>query len=175
MTEVKNYGGGHRTRLKINLCVYGVPPPPYIKEGRRRRGRPQGAHPRGGFILLVGIDFPHFLVQEGEEGKEERREGTRGGTPSPCPIQTPHGGAPPTCGLPCLSSMAHMAHYFPRGIPVTPRYSDKFPKGSGTIPVPEYYRPIYQSLPLDHFETPRHVHGLIRDSEQSLVTKTHNS
>ena len=39
----------------------------------------------------------------------------------------------------------------------------------------EYYLPIYQSLPLDHFETPRHVRDLIRDSEQPLVTKTHNS
>ena len=27
MTEVENCGGGHRTRLKINLCFYGVPPP----------------------------------------------------------------------------------------------------------------------------------------------------
>ena len=60
------------------------------------------------------------------------------------------------------------------GGPVTPRYSDKYPKHSETIPVSEYYRPIYQSLPLDHFETPRHVRDLIRDSKQSSVTKTHN-
>ena len=33
---------------------------------------------------------------------------------------------------------------------------------------------IYESLPLDHFETPRHVRDLIRDSEQTSVTKTHN-
>ena len=39
----------------------------------------------------------------------------------------------------------------------------------------EYYLQIYQSLPLDHFETPRHVRDLIRDSEQPSVTKTHNS
>ena len=41
----------------------------------------------------------------------------------------------------------------------------------------EYYRPIYQSLPLDHFETPRHVRDHIRDSELPSVhqnTKTHN-
>ena len=46
MIEVENCGGRHNTRLKINLCVYGVPPPPYIKEGRRRpaghKGRAQG-------------------------------------------------------------------------------------------------------------------------------------
>ena len=44
-----------------------------------------------------------------------------------------------------------------------------------TLPVSEYYHPIYQSLPLDHFETPRHIRDLIRDSEQPSVTKTHNS
>jgi len=37
----------------------------------------------------------------------------------------------------------------------------------------EYSLPIYRYLPIDHFETPRHVHGLIRDSEQSLVIKSH--
>src|SRR5215216_1692746 len=33
----------------------------------------------------------------------------------------------------------------------------------------EYSLPIYESLPLDHFETPRHVRDLIWDSEQSSV------
>ena len=36
----------------------------------------------------------------------------------------------------------------------------------------EYNLPIYEYLPLDHFETPRHVRDLIRDSEQTSVTKT---
>ena len=37
MTKVDCGGGGHRTakRSMINLCVYGVPPPPYIKKWRR--------------------------------------------------------------------------------------------------------------------------------------------
>ena len=39
----------------------------------------------------------------------------------------------------------------------------------------EYYRLIYQSLPIDHLETPHHVRDLIRDSKQPSVTKTHNS
>ena len=39
----------------------------------------------------------------------------------------------------------------------------------------EYSLPIYQSLRLDHFETPRHVRDLIQDSEEPSVTKTHNS
>ena len=40
MTEVDYGGGGHRTRLReqeIDCCVYGVPPPPYIKGGERGR------------------------------------------------------------------------------------------------------------------------------------------
>ena len=45
----------------------------------------------------------------------------------------------------------------------------------GTILMSECNLPIYESLPLDHFETPRYVHDLIRDSEQHLVTKSHNS
>ena len=42
----------------------------------------------------------------------------------------------------------------------------------------EYSRPIYRSLRIDHFETPRHVPDLIRDSVQPSVhqnTKTHNT
>ena len=52
-----------------------------------------------------------------------------------------------------------------RYVPGTPR----------TLLVPEYYHPIFESLPLDHFVTPRHVRDLIRDSEQHSVTKSHNS
>ena len=43
-------------------------------------------------------------------------------------------------------------------------------------PVSEYNLPIYQSLRLDHFETPRHVRDHIRDFELPSVhqnTKTH--
>ena len=60
---------------------------------------------------------------------------------------------------------------FPEPLPVT-RY---VPGTPGTLPVSEYFLPIYQSLPLDHFETPRHARDLIWDSEQTSVTKTHNS
>ena len=71
--------------------------------------------------------------------------------------------------------MAYVGPLLPQGVPVTPRYSDKYPKRPKTVPVSEYHRPIYQSLHLDYFETPRHVCDLIRDSEQHLVTKSHNS
>ena len=59
--EVDYGGGGHRTRLRdqeINLCVYGVPPAPVYKGGVEEEGRPQGARPRGGILLLVGVGFP---------------------------------------------------------------------------------------------------------------------
>ena len=71
--------------------------------------------------------------------------------------------------------MAHKAHDFPQGVPVTPQYTGKIPKPLETILMSEYYLPIYEYLPLDHFEIPRHVCDLIWDSEQTLVTKTHNS
>ena len=50
-----------------------------------------------------------------------------------------------------------------------------YPIHSGTLSVSEYYHPIYQSLPLDHFKNPRHVCDVIQDSEQHSVTKSHNS
>src|SRR3954462_12207629 len=58
-----------------------------------------------------------------------------------------------------------MAHMFPGGVPVTSRYSGKFLFSLGTIPKSKHRLPIYQSLRLDHFETPLHVRGHIRDSE----------
>ena len=45
----------------------------------------------------------------------------------------------------------------------------KIPESLGTFPISEYSRPIYRSLRLDHFETPRHVPDLIRDPELPSV------
>ena len=59
--EVDYGGGGHRTRLRdqeINCCVFGVPPAPVYKGGEEEEGRPHGARPKGGFLLLVGVGFP---------------------------------------------------------------------------------------------------------------------
>ena len=50
-----------------------------------------------------------------------------------------------------------------------------YPVPRGILPVSEYFNPTYQSLPLDHLETPRQVRDLIQDSEQHSVTKSHNS
>ena len=44
-----------------------------------------------------------------------------------------------------------------------------------TLPVTKSSLPIYESLPLDHFGTPRDVRDLIWDSEQLSVTIIHNS
>ncbi len=49
----------------------------------------------------------------------------------------------------------------------------KIPESLGTFPMSENSRPIYESLPLDHFETPRHVPDLIRDSELLRYIETH--
>ena len=48
----------------------------------------------------------------------------------------------------------------PGTIPVTPE----------TFPVAETALPIYNSLPTDHYGTPRDIWDLIRDSEQPSVT-----
>ena len=123
-----------------------------------------------GLLVLVGFPFP---FPEWERGKGRGSRRGKGGRPSPSPILTPMGGTP--CGLSPLSPVADEAHDFPRGVPVTPRYSRKIREPLENILVSEYHLPIYQSLPLDHFETLRHVRDLIRDSKQSLVTKTQNS
>ena len=68
--------------------------------------------------------------------------------------------------VPPLAQYAHIfAEGCPKPLPVT-RYVPGTPR---TLPVSEYYRPIYEFLPLDHFETPRHVPDLIRDSKLPLV------
>ena len=71
--------------------------------------------------------------------------------------------------------MAHVGPLVPQGVPVTPWYSGEIPESLGTIPMSEYNLPIYESLPLDHFDIPRLVRDLVRDFEQTSVTKTHNS
>ena len=79
------------------------------------------------------------------------------------------GGAPAPCGLVCFLLMAHKAHNFSRGVPVPSRYSGKIRISPGTLLMSKHRLPIYQSLCLDHFETPRHVRDHIRDSEQPSV------
>ena len=133
-------------------------------------GRPAlGVRQGGGVLLLVGLGLPSFLLLLG--GGKEGGEGEGKGAP-PLLVQFgPEGeGArdPPWPPL-SLSTKAHMAHYFSRGGSGNPPALRFSPKSPGTLPVSEYSRPIYQSLCLDHLETPRHVRDHIRDSEQPSV------
>ena len=94
------------------------------------------------------------------------------GAPPPPLVQfrLGQGGRAPPPGRPSLfSTKAHEAQELPRGGSGNPRYSGFIRKFFGTLPVSEYSRPIYRSLCLDHFETPRHVRDHIRDSEQPSV------
>ena len=67
------------------------------------------------------------------------------------------------------------AHIPPGGSDNPPGTPVKFPISPGVIPEVKYRLPIYQSLCLDHFETPRHVRDLIRDSEQPSVHQHHKT
>ena len=68
-------------RSMINLCVYGVPPPLYIKEWMRGGAGPLYGAPQGGFLLLVGVGSPPSLVGVGEEGRGRGKEGKGVGPP----------------------------------------------------------------------------------------------
>ena len=110
-------------------------------------------------------------------GKGVRGRRRKGGVAPPSLNQF---GLPPCGGggglVPCgQGSLPPMAHIFPPGVPVTPPVLWYVPDTLRTLPMSEYHLPLYQSLPIDHFESPRHVCDLIRDSEQPSVTKTHNS
>ena len=148
----------------INLCVKGCPLPPYIKDQGEEAGRPSMAR-QGGVLLLVGVGL---LLGGGKKWGGRRKGGRR----PPLLVQFGPGGRRRAAHLwlpLSLSTKAHMAHYFSRGGSGNPPALRFSPKSPGTLPVSEYSRPIYQSLCLDHFETPRHVRDHIRDSELTSV------
>ena len=144
------------------MCL-GVPPAPVYK-GARGGGRPAPIGAPGGVLLLVGVGL---LLGGGKKWGGRRKGGRR--PPLLVQFGPGGGGARPTFGCPSLSTKAHMAHYFSRGGSGNPPALRFSPKSPGTLPVSEYSRPIYQSLCLDHFETPCHVRDHIRDSEQPSV------
>ena len=163
-----------RSQGSIGVSM-GCPLPPYIKEQGRRRPALGGGAPKGGNPTPSRIP-PSSLVQvgEGKEGKEKEKEGEGGkggkGVWPPSPIRFGLGGR-----APCLLSSTTWpmrpiaSSSYSRNSPVPP----KIPESLGTLPMSEYSRPIYRSLRLDHFETPRHVPDLIRDSELLRYIKTH--
>ena len=144
----------------------GCPLATYIRveegEGRPSYGAPwRGPTP-------TGSRTPPFLVGVGE-GKGKEKEG-RVRPPSLVQFGPDHGEG---CGLP-LGPFPP----FPYG-PLRPNTNSrnspvlrKIPESLGTFPKSEYSRPLYRSLRLDHFETPRHITDLIRDSELLRYIKT---
>ena len=76
MTEVENYGGGHHTRLRINLCVYGCALATYIKDGREEVAGPRGARQLWG--ILLGLPSPSRIPLLFPIPSRRRREGGRG-------------------------------------------------------------------------------------------------
>src|SRR3990170_6578220 len=130
-------------------------------------GRPSYGAPKCG--VLLGLPSPSRIpppTWNRKKGREKEKEG-RGRPPSLVQFGPVHGeGARPT-----LRPFSP----FPYG-PLRPNTNSrnspvlrKIPESLGTFPMSEYSRPIYRSLCLDHFETPRHVPDLIRDSELTSV------
>ena len=144
-------------------------PPASVYKGAKGEGCAGQGEGAGGVLLPPGVGLPPpILFQLGFS----RRERERGGpATSPSPNRTRGGGRrAATLGCPfLLSTKAHEGPYGSRGVPVTSRYSGKIPISPGTLPISKHRLPIYQSLRLDHFETPRHVRDHIRDSEQPSV------
>ena len=146
------------------LVCLGVPPAPVYK-GSRGGGRPAPMARQGGVLLLVGVGL---LLGGGRKWRGRRKGGRRPPSPSPIRTRGEEARGPPWLLL-SLSTKAHKAHYFSRGGSGNPPALRFSPKSPGTFPVSEYSSPIYQSLCLDHFETPRHVRDHIRDSELTSV------
>ena len=83
-------------------------------------------------------------------------------------------GARPALGNPSLFPAGpNKAQYFSPANSHNSPVLRKIPESLGTFPKSEYSRPIYRSLRLDHFETPRHVPDLIRDSKLLRYIITH--
>ena len=149
------------------LVCLEVPLPQYIKDGGG--GRPRQLV-RPGCGVLLGLQVVAGVHQEGRKGEGSGGEGKVAGPLFPSPIRTrgEGGAAAPWPFL--LSPLKPIkGHCFSRNYPVL----QKIPESLGTFPMSEYSRPIYRSLHLDHFETPRHVPDLIRDSELLRYIKTH--
>ena len=155
-----------------------MPPAPVYKGARGEAAGLGGGRATGGVLLPPGVGFPPFLVELGtlpssrsrREGKGREKE-KEGRPPLLSPIRTsPWGGVrPPFEAFLSFPVWPIKTQYeFPYS-PV-PR---KIPESLGTFPKSEYSRPIYRSLRLDHFETPRHVSDPIRDSELLQYIKTH--
>ena len=154
----------------MSTCVFrGAPASVYKGVERGRLAGHRGRRRRVLLPLGVGFHLPCWSRRRGKRGRGRRKGGLR-----PLSNSDQRGGA----GLLPFG----LSPLFPYG-PIRPIYSPansrnspvlrKIPESLGTFPNSEYSRPIYRSLRLDHFETPRHVPDLIRDSELLRYIKTH--
>ena len=112
---------------------------------------------------------PYWAIRERERGCL----GQAARPPRPSPNWTRGRGRVAHPGRPSLSPLGPIKPITSPGGFGNPPALQFSPKSSGTLLVSEYSRQIYQSLCLDHFETPRHVPDLIRDSELLRYIKTH--
>ena len=135
--------------MRINLCVMGCPLASVYKGGRGGGAAgPMGAP--GGVLLQPGVGLPPLALLEKEGGREKEERGAP--PPLPCPIRTRGRGR---AACPSLLHYGPCRPNNPRGGSGNPRYSGKIPISPGMFPISKYRLPIYQSLCLDHFETPR--------------------
>ena len=141
MTEVCNCGEGYRTRLRINLCIYGMPPGHVYKGWREDEAGPHRTRPKCG--VLLGLPSPSRIpppTWNRKKGREKEKEG-RERPPSLVQFGPAHGeGARPP-----LRPFSP----FPYG-PLEPSTNSrnspvlrKTPKSLGTFPMSEYSLPIY--------------------------------
>ena len=148
----------------------GCPLPPYIKEGRRgpAKGRRRA---QGGSPTPTRSRTPPFPIWRGRGKEEEGGRKERGGQP-PSQFELGLAGAPSLAPFPSFPLKPIKAQYsslYSRNSSVL----RKIPESLGTFPMSEYSLPIYQSFRLGHFETPRHVPDLIRDTKLLRYIKTH--
>ena len=106
-------------------------PPSHVYKG----GEGRGGRPKGGAIL--GLPSPSripllFPIRSRREGKRGRGRRKRGGAPPLVQFGLGRRGgrAPPLGPSPLSPLKPNKAHYFSRRIPVTLRYSEKYPNHS---------------------------------------------
>ena len=148
----------------------GCPLAPVYKGAREEEAGPRRGRTKCG--VLLGLPSPSRippLTWNRKRGREKEKEGRRH-PPSLVQFGLVYGEG---CGHP-LEPFSP----FPYG-PLRPNTNSrnspvlqKIPESLGTFPMSEYSCPIYRSLHLDHFETPRQVPDLIRDSELLRYIKT---
>ena len=83
MTEVEYVEGApHTAKTSVNLCVYGVPPPPYIKEWGRGRAGPLLWRVLG-VLFPPGVGFPLPCSRSRRDGKRKDKRRKEGAPPLP--------------------------------------------------------------------------------------------